>query len=127
MERLTGSASLGASSPAHVPLCRLPPNTRRDAEGVNQFLRESAAQYHHFRMQGITRGEGEMRLDQFEKLLRLLEWRHFPHQPLRYILMFRFISGNLFFLQLHTGCLLFYKKLPCLCAAGHGCHRQDSV
>ena len=43
---------------------------------------------------------GEMRLDQFEKLLRLLEWRHFPHQPLRYILVFRFISGNLFFLQL---------------------------
>ena len=50
-------------------------------------------------MQGITRGEGEMRLDQFEKLLRLLEWRHFPHQPLRYILVFRFISGNLFFLK----------------------------
>ena len=25
--------------------------------------------------------------------------------------MFRFISGNLFFLQFHAGCLLFYKKI----------------
>ncbi len=28
MDRLTGSASLGASSPAHAPVCRLPPNTQ---------------------------------------------------------------------------------------------------
>ena len=67
-------------------------------------------------MQGITRGEGEMRLDQFEKLLRLLERRHFPHQPLRYILVFRFISGNLFFLQLHTAMPPVFQKNYPACA-----------
>lgn len=50
-----------------------------------------------------------MRLNQFEKLPHFLEWRHFPHQPLRDILVFRFIGGSLFFLQLYTDRLLFQK------------------
>ena len=98
----------------------------RNAESVDQFLREAAAQDDYLRVLYAARSEGEMSLDQFEEPFRFLEWRHFPHQPLRNILMFRFIGGNLFFLQLHTGCLLL-KKSSCLCAAGHRCHRQDVV
>lgn len=50
-----------------------------------------------------------MRLNQFEELFRFLEGRHLPHQPLRDILVFRFIGGNLFFLKFHTGRLPFQK------------------